>query len=52
MDARHKIHVKTYLYRCIHFCPAFYKVYRQLKQAYKVYAKLQGIEAIFCCQGA
>ena len=50
MDVSNEIHVRTYLYRCFYFFPAFYKVYRQLKQAYKVYAKFQGTEAIFYCQ--
>ena len=47
---RRAYHIQTCLYTCFYFCPTFYKVYRKLEKAHDIFARFQGLEAIFVCQ--
>ena len=49
-DNSRRFHIRTYLYRCFYVCPTFYKVYREIEKAHRIFARFEGREAIFVCQ--
>ena len=42
-------YLRTYLYKCFYFCPAFYDAYRNNSSSKDVYSKIQNNEVIFLC---
>ena len=45
-----QLQIRSYLYRCLYFCPTSYKFYRKAETVEHIFAKFKGPEASFMCQ--
>ena len=45
-----QLQIRSWLYRCLYFCPQFYDAYQNKAKIDGVFARFQGHEAIFICE--
>ena len=48
-DEERPFYLRTYLYKCFYFCPAFYDAYKNHSNWKNIYARIHNNEAIFLC---
>ena len=48
-DEDRPFYLRTYLYKCFYFCPAFYDAYKNHSNWKNIYARIHNNEAIFLC---
>ena len=48
-DEDRSFYLRTHLYKCFYFCPAFYDAYKNHSNSTNTYARIQNNEVIFLC---